>query len=770
MISMKSPAGEAGGKEEDEKMKKKLAALILICAVCLAAAVPALAADVFAYAERSISLFEGEEATPVIDRAGKYEYDGTVTYKADSEKICTVDADGTITAVKKGNTNVTATLKVNGKAVKKTIIQVRVIRPVTKVTLSTKNLQVFEPDDPDILPLLKIYQEKAAEEEPEEPETPEGEEPEYPEIPEIPEGGETEEEPLLTDRILVIPVGKSVTLNATCTPEDANNKKIEYETSDAGIAKLSGERALRGMQAGECDLTIRSAQNPEVFERFHVLVTEPVKKIAIDAPFKTLSVGSSMQLDPVFTPADASIQKVEWSSRSPKLASVTEDGTVTGLSKGKATIEVKAMDGSGMSGTVVLDIIQDVTEVTINKTDVTVAAGRYVEVKGTALPKEASIRSLTWYSSDESIATVKNGQITGKKAGECTVTCASTSNPDVTASIPVTVIQLAKRVSFMNTAIDLPVRTSFQLEWEVGPEDTTIMDVTFRSSNTKIATVDENGTVYGISRGAATITVTTADGSNRQATCRVNVIQPVEGIDLPAEQYYVQAGRATDIQPTILPKNANNQKVYWSIDDDSIATARAYGVSVGRVTGRRKGTTTVTATTDDGGFTASSEIVVDDFDEAVMVESVRVENNKVKLVLRNLGNYTLKKVYFKVDCYDTQGYPLICNKDWISTWFNGDYPLELEPGSRTQHGMFNFNDYMETGIIGYVTVTVTGYEFESGQRWTIPEDYQIPSQPAYSNHMWEPTPSPVPNEEEDYDDYGDDYDGDYERDDEGGVG
>ena len=119
-------------------------------------------------------------------------------------------------------------------------------------------------------------------------------------------------------------------------------------------------------------------------------------------------------------------------------------------------------------------------------------------------------------------------------------------------------------------------------------------------------------------------------------------------------------------------------------------------------------------------------------------------NNKIRLVFWNMSRYyTVDKVYFRIDCYDTQGNPIVCTKDG-GTSFSGNYPLSLEPGARTEHGRFHFGDYQETGLYGYVVVTITGYAFDNGQKWWIPDGQMAPYRSTYSNHWGEPTPTPAP--------------------------
>lgn len=696
-------------------MKKKLLAILTVVVLCLTAAMPALAADVFKFAETPLKIFENEEVTPVLIREGNFA-NGEVVFTVDNTRVAKVTEDGTIIAVSKGNAKVTAALKKDGKTVRRAELQVQVRRRVTKVTLSLKGLTVYEPDDPILTTLMK--------------ERPEDAEP-------------------LTNPVIVIPAGKSAVLKAVCTPEDANVRTVEYATSDAGILRTTKDGNIRGVEKGECDLTVSSVQNPEVREIFHVVVIEPVKKIQIEAPDKTVFAGESMSLDAVCTPATASIQQVTWSSRNTSIATVDENGTVTGIKKGQTMIDAKATDGSNVVGSISIKVAQEVTEIQLKQSEVTVWVNRRVTLNANVLPREADNRSVTWMSSDESIATVQRGEVTGKKAGICIITCASVSNPSVTASAAVQVIQPVTKITFTSpNGLSFPVRTSQPLTWTVEPEDANIKDVTFKSSAPKVATVDANGVVTGVSRGSATITATSTDGSNRTGTIKVNIIQPVEGVLLPQQTYYVQLGRETTVKANVLPSNANNQTVYWEAGDPGIASVRSTGTNTGRVKGMYTGTTTVTAITEDGGFMASAGIRVADYDGAVRIESLQIQpDNKIRITLWNTSDVPVQKVYFRIDCFDTMNYPMVYNKDGVTTGFDGSYNVLMNPGDRSIHGQFNFGNYMETGLLGAVTMTITGYRFENGQEWWIPEEYQVPVI-AYSGNMWTPTPTPMPAQDD----------------------
>lgn len=669
-------------------MKKALTCL-LVMLLCAGIVIPAMAANVFLFTTKSVQLFEGQTYQTEVRREGNYDGDGEVVYAATKTNVATVSEDGIITAVGKGTTEVTASLMRNGKRVGQTKMTVQVLRAVQKVTLNTVKLSVYDPDHPSVASLLKAPTE---------------------------------------NQVLVIPAGTAVPLAATCTPEDASSKKITYTTSDAGVARISGT-SLKAVQRGECDLTVQSAQNPEVTETFRVLVIQPVKKITIDAGDKKVAAGSRMELDAICAPDNASITEVTWSSKNPNIATVDESGMVTGVKKGTASIVATAADGSKVTGTVMITVTQPVTSINITQADIPVVVGRTAQAKIQVLPAEANDKTVTWSTSDTSIATVRNGQITGVKAGICTVTCTSNSNPEVSATATVTVSQLVTKIVNVNDPSELTLKTgeSGQLKWSVQPDDATNKGLTFKSQAPKVATVDANGVVTAVGRGVATITATAQDASKRQGNIKVTVIQPVTGVSMQRDLYYVQRGGASNVRAVVQPKNANNQKVIWSSADDRIASVRSNGTITGLVSGITSGMTTVYAYTDDGGFTASTQIRVGDFNEAVMVESLEVNaNNEIRIVLRNMSQeLTLENVHYKIECFDYDGNPMICNQDGESTFFEGDYPFVLNPYERTTHGAFRFRNYVIDQSLGSVVLTILNWKDSDGYTWYIPEDDQI---------------------------------------------
>ena len=173
--------------------------------------------------------------------------------------------------------------------------------------------------------------------------------------------------------------------------------------------------------------------------------------------------------------------------------------------------------------------------------------------------------------------------------------------------------------------IDIPVNGTGTVAYSVLPENAYNKNVSFESADAGIAAVNSNGVVTGVSAGETTITVTTEDGGFTGA-CTINVYnQAVTGVTIEPSEAELPAGYSMKLTATVLPENATNKNVVYSVDDESILSVDQDG----NITGLSLGTATVTVTTEDGGFTASAEITV----IPVQVTGVSISPKSVSVAL-----------------------------------------------------------------------------------------------------------------------------------------
>ena len=172
-------------------------------------------------------------------------------------------------------------------------------------------------------------------------------------------------------------------------------------------------------------------------------VTDPVYPTAISLTDSTCNVGYTTQLDPVFTPSDTNQTSLTWTSNNTSAVTVDQNGLVTGVSAGSATITATGEDENGnpVSGSCTVTVTTvAVTGVSLNKTTLDLSKGATTTLEATISPSNASNKNVTWTSSNTSVATVSNGTITGVAVGTTTITV-KTVDGNKTASCSVSVVE-----------------------------------------------------------------------------------------------------------------------------------------------------------------------------------------------------------------------------------------------------------------------------------------------------------------------------------------
>ena len=324
--------------------------------------------------------------------------------------------------------------------------------------------------------------------------------------------------------------------------------------------------------------------------------------------------GESAVLSASVSPEAASDRAVAWSSSDRSVATVDKAGTVHGLRPGTATVTATAEGKSGTCAVTVKAKAIGVTEVTLDKTELTLTEGETETLTATVRPDNANNRKVTWSSDKTEVATVDGaGRVTAVKAGEAVVTV-TTEDGGRTATCAVTV--KAKTVSVTEVTLDRAELTLTEGETEtltatVKPDNADNRKVTWSSDKTEIATVDGAGKVTAVKAGEAVVTVTTEDGG-KTATCKVTVkakVVPVTGVDVKPWSVTIGANGTTKLTCTVAPSNATNRKVRWESDNPSVATVD----SDGNVRAVSAGVAKVGAVTEDGGFRSGCTVTVKEF-------------------------------------------------------------------------------------------------------------------------------------------------------------
>ncbi len=278
---------------------------------------------------------------------------------------------------------------------------------------------------------------------------------------------------------------------------------------------------------------------------------------------------------------------------------------------------------------VTISPINPVNAVTLDRTSLTLPFGGSYTLTASLSPANASNKSVAWESSDPSIAAVDAaGTVTGVKDGTAVITV-RTADGGKTATCAVTVTPPVHvtGVTLPDSKMTLAEGAFVFLKASVSPGNATDKTVTWQSSNPAVAAVDADGMVTGVSVGKATITVKTKDGG-KTAECEFTITPAIHvtGVKLDPAVLTLPYGGSGTLKAIVSPSDATNQTVTWSSDKPSVATVSL----TGKVTAVSAGTAKITATTADGGKTASCTVTVQ---PQIHVTDVKVNMKELTLVV-----------------------------------------------------------------------------------------------------------------------------------------
>lgn len=260
-----------------------------------------------------------------------------------------------------------------------------------------------------------------------------------------------------------------------------------------------------------------------------------------------------------------------------------------------------------------------VTSVNITQASAELKVGETVQLTATVQPNNATNKTITWTSSNQSVATISNGLVTAVGEGKSTIT-ASAGGKNATCTVTVTKKTVSvTEVTLDKTLLEMVEGGDYTLIATVKPDDATDKTVTWTSSAESIATV-QGGKVTAVKEGEATIN---AKSGEKSATCKVTVskkVIPVESIELNKNNLSLIKGESETLVATVKPNDATDKTVSWSTSNSTIVTVDQSG----KVIAINGGTAEITAKA--GEHSAKCTIAV-----TVPVASVSLNLNEASL-------------------------------------------------------------------------------------------------------------------------------------------
>lgn len=405
-------------------------------------------------------------------------------------------------------------------------------------------------------------------------------------------------------------------LTLTYKPEIVEEPNIIWRSSNTKVLKVDQTGHITAVSGGTAIVTATAALSG-VEAQIKVNVVVPVEGMELNQKQITVTKDQTYVLGAIISPQDATNQNVIWTSNNTDVCRVTSTGVVIGMQAGRATItgELKDKDGNTLkdstgkalrrtcSVVVPETIITEVTGVTLNKTELTMEQDTRETLVATITPEDAAIKDVQWTSSNKAIAIVSvDGRVTALTPGDVTIKV-TTLNGGKEAECKIKVIPPrivnVSGVSLKSTALNIETGKSQKIEATVMPANATNKEVTWTSSDRKIANVTQDGTVTGGRLGVATITATTKDGQ-KVSTCIVNVTQPyveVTDIELVKTADTIIVGNEYQIEANVLPYTATVKTLKWETDKEDIAEVDQNG----KITAKAVGEARITVQSTDSG-------------------------------------------------------------------------------------------------------------------------------------------------------------------------
>lgn len=398
--------------------------------------------------------------------------------------------------------------------------------------------------------------------------------------------------------------GSSKTLTVEGTPAAAFDKDaVVWTSSNKNVATVeNGEVKAVGVGTA----TIKASLGGKS-DTVKVTVDNPLTGITLDQTTLALEKNQSATLKVKYTPEDTTDSKtVKWESSDATVAKVDQNGKVTALKDGTATI--KATVGKFTAECAVTVKRVPLTGISLDKTTLELSKGQSSEaLKVIYNPANTTDdKTVTWTSANENIATVKNGVVTAKAVGETKITATVGTHK---AECTVTVNAKLTGIKVTPDKVTVEKGQTANLSVAYLPADTTDdKTVTWKSENENVATVDENGVVTAVAGGTTKIVATATANDKITAVCEVKVPIHTESIVLnKTEIKDLLKGKTEKLEVSFVPNNTeDSREVRWTSSDPSVATVDANGT----VKALKEGEAVITAEAVAGGHKASCTVTV----------------------------------------------------------------------------------------------------------------------------------------------------------------
>lgn len=437
----------------------------------------------------------------------------------------------------------------------------------------------------------------------------------------------------VTPANVTMEMNEFVTLSAKVEPAGSNKGPLHWVSSDTNVVDIKDSTDLaatiRGVKPGTAVISAINQDNV-VVGYCHVSVMQHVEKITLSETAVTVPLtAKNFQLRANIEPQNATNKNVKWKSTNESIVKVDDKGMVTLVAPGVAAVIAFSESDPTVTGICNINVEIPVRSLTLDYKTKVMYVGESTRIGYLLTPNDASRKNVVWSSTDTSVVSVDSkGLITARGVGQAIV-MVKTEDGAFYSTCTITVRQKATGIKFDVTNLELNVGQSYTIELTVTPSNSTELGLTWETTDSKIATVDDKGKITAKAPGKAVIFAKTAYGD--AVYCNVTVVQQPNDIQLNFDEKTIVIGESFTLKATMQPSSAVDVNLIWSSSNEKVARVSNNG-TVKAISG---GTAIIKVQTEDKKITKFCIIKV--------VEPVtNVKLNKSSYILGVGKRYTLK--------------------------------------------------------------------------------------------------------------------------------
>lgn len=417
---------------------------------------------------------------------------------------------------------------------------------------------------------------------------------------------------------LVLAVGQTDTLQVTNLATGEATLAVIWSSDNESIARVDTAGKVTALSEGDAVITATTIDNKYTV-KCNVTVSASVVGLTLTEQL-SLNIGQNSKLTADTVPSGLTVP-LKWQSTVESVVTVDEDGNVTGLMSGTSSIIVSTLDGKYMAACTVT-VMNPVASITFDESTVKLNVGVSKKLVYTVIPADATDQKFTFESSNSNVAAVsEGGVVTAVSAGTATIKC--TAPNGVTASCTVQVTVALSSIVLDNSELTVNIGETSKLVATFEPENATVTEIVWQTSDQKIVSVDQNGNLTAVGVGEAIISASTPDGE-LTASCIVTVIDPSVSIGFESTDITLKLGSEVDdhitLIPIVTPENPN-ETFTWSSSNDKIVSVSASGI----IRAKELGTAVITVKCSSGAV-ASVNVTVEKAPIVIPIESVEISS------------------------------------------------------------------------------------------------------------------------------------------------